>query len=228
MQKSPEIGSPGFYLFRDTIFYTDSMGHQLPIGKFLSNSRGFQIHFYLLRCQMADVQLDFQRLLILRRYPFDHRLVQFLPVQKELRGWWFDDKWVKFSGTMMHAISIWKEELTVPPFHPNRVEVCDFHKKTESKYEKTLIANPLHIFQESSRNTRRKITDFSENGLFIWFSGNTLINGKGSLMGYFVSGIDYFTFYLTLTKPKDWKADKAIDLTINEVKKMIAAKLTLM
>ena len=34
---------------------------------------------------------------------------------------WFDDKWVKFSGTIMHEISVWTLiDVTIPPFHPNR------------------------------------------------------------------------------------------------------------
>ena len=32
---------------------------------------------------------------------------------------WFDEKWVKFSGTIMHEISIHNlVDITVPPFHP--------------------------------------------------------------------------------------------------------------
>jgi hypothetical protein len=132
---------------------------------------------------------------------------------------WFDNKWVKFSGTLMHEISIWKDEPTVPPFHPNRVESCDIYKKIESEYEKALITKPLHVFQESSSNIKRNITDFSDNGLFIWFSGNTLTNGRGSLMGYFVAATDCFTFYLSLAATNDWKTDKIIGLTKKKLKK---------
>jgi hypothetical protein len=138
---------------------------------------------------------------------------------------WFDDKWIKFSGTIMHEVSIWKDEVTVPPFHPNRVESCDFYKKEDGDYKKKLIEYPLHIFQESTNNLKRKINDFSDNGLFIWFSGNTVTNGKGSLMGYFVTDSDCFTFYLTLTSDKDWKAEKAIGLTTKEVDRILDTEL---
>ncbi len=34
---------------------------------------------------------------------------------------WFDYKWQQFSGTVMHAIAVWRNNLTVPPFHPSRI-----------------------------------------------------------------------------------------------------------
>jgi hypothetical protein len=39
---------------------------------------------------------------------------------------WFDYKWQRFSGTVMHEIALWRNKLTVPPFHPSRVlsETC--------------------------------------------------------------------------------------------------------
>ncbi len=50
---------------------------------------------------------------------------------------WFDDKWLNFSGTIKHEIAIWKGEITIPPFHPNRVEITDFYKKENEQYVKT-------------------------------------------------------------------------------------------
>jgi hypothetical protein len=134
---------------------------------------------------------------------------------------WFDDKWVGFAGTIMHELSIWKGNVTVPPFHPNRVDSCELYKCEEGEYKKQLIRDPLHIFQASTSNLKRKITDFSDNGLFIWFSGNTVTNGKGSFMGYFVADNECFTFYLTLALHKGWKAEKVIGLTTHEVEKIL-------
>jgi hypothetical protein len=140
---------------------------------------------------------------------------------------WFDEKWVKFSGTIMHEISIHKlVDITVPPFHPNRVEKSDFYRKANGAYGKQKVGKRLHIIQESTNNLKRKISDFSDNGLFLWYSGNTMTNKKGSLMGYFVMEEDCFTFYLTLTMDKNWNAEKAIGLRKKEIQTILDPKLS--
>ena len=77
---------------------------------------------------------------------------------------WFDDKWIKFSGTIMHELSIWQlQDVTVPPFHPNRVELCDFYQLTNEDYKKQVPIQSLHIMQASKDNLKRKILDFKLN-----------------------------------------------------------------
>ena len=126
----------------------------------------------------------------------------------------------------MHEISIHKlVDITVPPFHPNRVEKSDFYRKENGDYEKQKNGKPLHIIQESTNNLKRRISDFSNKGLFLWYSGNTIINSKGSLMGYFVTDDDCFTFYLTLTGDKNWDAEKAIGLTTKEIQTILDPEL---
>jgi hypothetical protein len=63
-------------------------------------------------------------------------------------------------------------------------------------YLKQENKKPLHIRQTSTQNIKREITDFSKDGLFIWYSGNTKTNDKGSVMGYLVKENDCFIFYL--------------------------------
>ena len=139
---------------------------------------------------------------------------------------WFDEKWVKFSGTIMHEISIHKlVDITVPPFHPNRVEKFDFYRKVNGGYVKQENGKHLHIIQESTNNLKRKISDLSDNGLFLWYSGNTIANNKGSLMGYFVTDTDCFTFYLTLAGDKNWNAEKTIGLTTKEIQTILDPEL---
>ncbi len=122
----------------------------------------------------------------------------------------------------MHEISIHKlVDVTVPPFHPNRVESCDLYVKRDGDYEKQEIKKSLHIIQETTNNLKRKISDFSDKGLFIWYSGNSITNNRGSLMGYFVADGDCFTFYLTLTGDKNWNAEKVHGLTTKEIKTIL-------
>ena len=118
---------------------------------------------------------------------------------------WFDLKWLKFSGTTMHEIAIWKlQDVTVPAFHPNRVIYSK--KLIHHKDAFEIIADKskmLHVIQESSANFKRKIIDFSSNGLFIWYSSNTKLNDQGSILVYYVKDNECMTFYLNLVKQPD-------------------------
>jgi hypothetical protein len=118
---------------------------------------------------------------------------------------WFDLKWLKFSGTTMHEVAIWElQDVTVPPFNPKRV-ICS-RKFTKDKDAYRIIAGEskmLHIIQESSANLKRKIADFTYNGLFIWYSSNTKLNDQGSVLVYYAKGNECLTFYFNLVKQLD-------------------------
>jgi len=118
---------------------------------------------------------------------------------------WFDLKWLKFSGTTMHEIAVWQlEDVTVPPFNPKRVIYSKKCKKYEEAYNVVIDkSETLHIVQESSANFKRRIIDFSSNGLFIWYSSNTKLNDQGSILVYYAKDNECLTFYFNLVKQSD-------------------------
>jgi hypothetical protein len=128
---------------------------------------------------------------------------------------WFDSKWLKFSGTSMHEISVWKQvDVTIPPFNPNRVI---FSNKFIQNKNHFVLSSPngqnLHVVQESSSNFSRKITDVSQNGLFVWYSSNTKKNGKGSVLIYLTNEDKCLTFYFALAAEinSTWSVEKLIE-----------------
>lgn len=135
---------------------------------------------------------------------------------------WFDQKWMKFSGTIMHEISVWKEETTIPPFHPNRVESSEFYTRTAKQLVKKEISKTLHIHQESKDNLKRNISEFTNNGLFIWYSGNSKLNGVGTLMCYLVKESECQPFFISLTEKKNWNVSQIKGVLRNEIQDIIA------
>lgn len=121
---------------------------------------------------------------------------------------WFDSKWLNFSGTIMHEISVWQDKTTVPPFHPNRIEYTKYFKKNKGVFNEYMISKPLHIYQESKSNLKREIVEFSKNGLFIWYSGNSKLNNMGVLMCYLAKSHECLTFHITLSGDIDWNIYK--------------------
>jgi len=138
---------------------------------------------------------------------------------------WFDEKWMKFSGTIMHEIAVWKGEITVPPFHPNRVESSDLYKKTTEQYVKIDNLKTLHIFQESNNNLKRKITEFSNDGLFIWYSGNSKVNEVGTLMCYLVRESECQPFFITLSGKKEWNVSQTKGILRKEIQAIIETEM---
>ena len=134
---------------------------------------------------------------------------------------WFDQKWMEFSGTIMHEVSIWKEETTIPPFHPNRVESSDFYQKIAELYVKKENLQTLHIYQESKDNLKRYASEFTNDGLFIWYSGNSKINGVGTLMCYLIRESECQPFFITLSEKKDWNVSQTKGILRNEIQSII-------
>ncbi|HYV92336.1 MAG TPA: hypothetical protein VE978_11150 [Chitinophagales bacterium] len=139
---------------------------------------------------------------------------------------WFDDKWMKFSGTTMHEISIWYADVTVPPFHPNRVESCEFYQYNNGGYVLQVLNKKLHIEQWSQDNFKRRISGFTRNGIFFWYSGNSNSNDKGALMCYFVKDNECFTFYILLSGNKGWNVNKTNGISAKEIQDILSATKT--
>ena len=108
---------------------------------------------------------------------------------------WFDHKWLRFSGKMLGALGVWKGQLTVPPFNPERVlledVICGNDKFKSSSWS-------LHKHQCSKENLQYYIRDVSKDGLFVWM-------GYGdeehiSLLVYRILGEEEFGWYASLAR----------------------------
>lgn len=138
---------------------------------------------------------------------------------------WFDGKWMEFSGTLMSGLSIWKGETTIPPFHPNRVESSEFYKKTAEHYAKKENPKSLHIYQESKDNLKRYVSEFTNDGLFVWYSGNSKVNEVGTLMCYLVRESGCQPFFITLSGKKEWNVSQTKGILRKEIQAIIESEL---
>jgi hypothetical protein len=132
---------------------------------------------------------------------------------------WFDFKWLAFSHKIFGALGVWREPLRIPPFIPDRIiEELYFKKKVGENYQRE-VSNPLHIYQSSDNNAKRKIK--RQSALFIWYSGETAINSQGSLMVYFFKEEFQNAWYVSFVKKSDWQIYKTNKISKSEVKSMI-------
>jgi len=135
---------------------------------------------------------------------------------------WFDHKWLKFSGigvvpfefpAFMNrddgALDEFRQpQVTIPPFSPGRVVAQRyFHRGRDGFYTE---AEPPTLLQKISRqrsakNLHRRIHNVSDSAVFVWYSSNTLVNERASVMVYSVKNQHVETWFAAFRKDADWK-----------------------
>jgi hypothetical protein len=95
---------------------------------------------------------------------------------------WFGLRWLSFSGKVLGALGVHKDELTVPPFIPSRIR--SQRRISAMSGQDEAPGKPLHEYVTSAVATSRRFTDVADGATAIWYSGKSLANGRGSLMAY--------------------------------------------
>ncbi len=141
---------------------------------------------------------------------------------------WFDHKWLRYSGYGIvpfpeghHWIESvkkerWQDQVTFPPFTPKRVVAQFlFGRIAEHQYEEQAPPYLIHSRQRksSTRNLNRRVTDFCQSGLFVWYSSGTTSNLRGSIMVYRILNGEVATWYASFSQRGGWQLDqvKGID-----------------
>lgn len=133
---------------------------------------------------------------------------------------WFDHKWLKFSGYGLVASNIpldrWdtvkaefrRDKITFPPFAPNRIISQYSYVRREKEYCETAMPLLPHRVERrhTSASLQKRVQDFANSAIFVWFSSNTVANGKGSVMIYKVSHQSVECWFAAFDRQGDcWK-----------------------
>jgi hypothetical protein len=111
---------------------------------------------------------------------------------------WFGPRWMLFAGKFTagkripgfatFAIGVHKTRLHVPPFVPSRVVTQRVFVGPD--YQDTVAAAPLHIDCPSKQALSRRIADIDKDAAFLWFSGESEAQKRGSVMVYLPDTFD--------------------------------------
>jgi hypothetical protein len=127
---------------------------------------------------------------------------------------WFDHKWLRFSGNGAigsvlpppFAESVkepsWNDKLTFPPFSPERILEQWSFELTGSGYAEVPLPRLPHKDARSLTylNLNRRVEGFGSSALYVWYSGNTLRNGRGSIMSYRIGAGDPVCWFAALRR----------------------------
>jgi len=146
---------------------------------------------------------------------------------------WFDHKWLGYSGKARVAFEegadwihtaldpIWQEKLTFPPFNPNRVLQQTSYKRIDSVYHQNNDARTIRgpARSHSAKNLQNRVAEFTQSGLFVWFSSDTAQLDHASVMSYLVDDGAAVAWFASFLKKEDcW--------TVHQVKGIDRAAVT--
>jgi len=105
---------------------------------------------------------------------------------------WFGPKWMHFAGKFTAGKHFYagthKARLHVPPFVPHRVLAERVFVGLD--FDKTVAVAPLHIEIPSKIALQRRIADIDKDAAFVWFSGESEAQKRGSVMVYLPDAFD--------------------------------------
>lgn len=151
---------------------------------------------------------------------------------------WFDHKWLNYSGKslihfpMLHLLDSGREEalesvrmneITIPPFNPNRVISSKFIRVRDTGNKR--IETKVNGYRRSTETARNLVKDYTQDGLLLWYSSNTIVNQKGSLMVYISKNGRVGTWYASFENLGRWRATRSKGIDLNELQSLANNRL---
>ena len=139
-----------------------------------------------------------------------------------VRGW-FDAKWLGFSGKILGAVGVWRSELTLPPFNPNRV-ICQDYGTWHPHAERYVSAHrraSIHRWQTSSRNLSRKLHQFGKSVAFVWYSSQLGNDDRASIMVYVNTRDSQVAWHAQFQRKDDWIITRLTKISRELLEQMI-------
>lgn len=155
---------------------------------------------------------------------------------------WFDHKWLRYSGSgsvpskfpaswsssfMDRFASVkeqfWQDKITFPPFAPDRVVgQWSFLHSDEGYVEVPLVKLPHgESRRRSHSNLHKRAEDFVSSASFVWYSGNTLKNGRGSVMVYNIGPSQPVCWFAAFARKSKWTLEQTKDVDREQVSRLL-------
>jgi hypothetical protein len=137
---------------------------------------------------------------------------------------WFDHKWLLWPGQRPWAEGTVHEKTPLPCFNPSRVVRQLHYVRAAHAPEYTLAPETKIIHGYDGwypRKTHRWVSDFSDSGVFVWYSGSTASNGQGSLMVYINTKATRSAWYAAFRKKREWAVSACKPISRREIETLI-------
>jgi hypothetical protein len=113
----------------------------------------------------------------------------------------------------------WNDKVTFPPFTPNRILRQQWYSLASGK-KRRRTPHPRRL-RSSSANLHRRVADYANAALFVWFSSGTKFNDRGCVMVYRVLDEEVSAWYASFRKNKTWMLDRTKEISRGEMEAII-------
>jgi hypothetical protein len=151
---------------------------------------------------------------------------------------WFDHKWLRYSGMGRVAFygspladtaldALWQDQLTFPPFNPKQIrQQLYWERESDGSYAGSGEPRWIHKrrLRQSADNLNYRVADFTESGIFVWFTSNTEKNMHGSILVYSVNAGETSAWYCSFKQEVGWAIDKVKGIDKAQVEKWFPIK----
>ena len=105
------------------------------------------------------------------------------------------------------GVLFWHTKLNFPPFSANRILGQKLFIRTGDDYSEASVHVQPHPAKKrpSETNLKRTLQEFSRSASFLWYSGNSLANAKGSVMVYSVVEGLVETWFAAFIRQEGWR-----------------------
>ena len=117
----------------------------------------------------------------------------------------------------------WRDKLTFPPFAPDRLVGQWSFLHSKGGYAEVPLPKLPH--KESRRrshsNLNRRVEDFVRSASFVWYSGNTLKNGRGSAMVYSIGLGEPICWFAAFGRKSSWVLERTKGIEKEQVSRLL-------
>jgi len=117
---------------------------------------------------------------------------------------WFGPRWLYFSHKALGALRVTSGDLRIPPFVPARVVSEAYYERSDDGLVRATAPLQLHINQSSSQNAPRRLRELCPRAALLWWTGETLRSGRGTLMAYLPGETAHFAWYAEFKRTDRW------------------------
>lgn len=153
---------------------------------------------------------------------------------------WFNHKWLGFSGIGIVDFNVAglegpydaaltefrQDKVAFPPFNPNRVASQWSYLRAGDRYVEAalpLLPHPTSR-RPSGRNLHRRVQDFGRPSCYVWYSANTLANGRGSMMVYNFASGSIQCWFAGFSRGNEWKLDSSKGVRREDIQQLLDLK----
>lgn len=158
---------------------------------------------------------------------------------------WFGQNWLGYSGSGSVAAKFpadwtssfmdrftsvkeqfWRDKLTFPPFAPNRVVGQWSFLRSKGGYAEVPLPKLPHkeYRQRSHSNLNRRVEDFVRSASIVWYSGNTLKNGRGSALVYSIGPDKPICWFAAFGRKSGWVLESTKGIPKEQVSRLLVAE----